>query len=72
MKFEKILYWLLISISIFFLLWRIFGNSPTGDMIIYPLVIAVLVEMAILKTKLDNLGKQFSSLAKDFKEHLKQ
>ncbi len=77
-KITEALFWTLILLSIFLLLWKIFGNSPTSDMVIYPIVIALVVkswttseDIATIKSKLGNLERQFSALAEDFKEHLK-
>ncbi len=82
MKFSDIikeaLFWIFIAISLFMLLWKIFGNSPTSDAVIMPILMALIInawrtreDIGILKTRLYNFERQFSSLAKDFKEHLK-
>lgn len=77
-KIASILFWSLIFISLILLAWRLFGNSPTTDLILIPLTIALIVnawktsgDISSLKTRLENFEKQFISLAKDFKEHLK-
>lgn len=69
-KIKEALFWILILTSVVFFLWRLFGNSPTTDMILFPLIVALLVDHAVLKTKFENFEKQFSALAKDFKVHL--
>ncbi len=68
-KFAEALFWALLILSTVLFLWRLFGNSPTGDAIVYPLVIAILVKVwkngeatAVLKTKVKNLEKQFEKI----------
>ena len=77
-KIKEILFWTLILVSIIMFLWKLFGNSPTTDLILIPLNIAMLIKMwsqgediTVLKVKFENFEKQFISLAKDFKEHLR-
>ena len=52
------------------LLWRMIGNNPIMEAVLLPLIIALVADHAVIRTKLDNFEKQFSALAKDFKEHL--
>ena len=69
-KIKEAMFWILILTSIIMLLWRIFGDSPTIDTVLLPLIVALLVDHAILRTKFDNFEKQFMTLTKDFKLHL--
>ncbi len=76
-KMKEALFWILILTSLVFFLWRLFGNSPEENLIVYPLLIALLVnawnakeDTAILKTKFENFERQFSAMAKDFKTHI--
>ncbi len=78
MRIKEILFWLLILTSIVLLIWRILGNSPTTDLVIYPLIIALVINawtingsVSSLKTRMQNFEKQFAAMAIDFKEHLK-
>ena len=81
MNMEKIinlLSWALIILGVIFILWKIFGGSPTESTILITLVSGMLFkimnvgnDISSLKEKINNLENKFNSLAKDFKDHIK-
>ena len=70
--------WILIVLGVIFILWKVFGGSPTESTILITLVSGILFkimnisnDLSVLKEKVNNLESKLSSLASDFKEHIK-
>ncbi|MEK6955928.1 MAG: hypothetical protein AABW52_04685 [Nanoarchaeota archaeon] len=84
-KLVDIIFWSLVILSLIMFLWRVFGNSPTSDAIIYPLAIAITIkvinvgeDVSSIKIRFDNIDKRIENFDKDFrllsnefKEHIK-
>jgi len=75
LKILDFLLWIFFILSIIFISWYAFGNSPTFEqtllIFILGFVIANLASLKALKIDHNNLKRSFNALAKDFKEHIK-
>ncbi len=75
MKFQDIIIWILFIVSLFVFAWYILGNSPTIEQALLVLIISYLFtvnsKMSRVESKLGNLERSFTLLAKDFKDHIK-
>ena len=74
MKLQDIIIWILFILTLIFVLWYLFGSSPTFEQAILvlflTLAITTVIKTSVLENKFENLEKSFMRLASDFKEHL--
>jgi len=75
----NIIAWALIILGIIFILWKLFGGSPTEFSILITLISGILFkimalgsDLSALKEKVRNINNKFNALASDFKAHIKQ
>jgi len=75
----NIIAWALIILGIIFILWKLFGGSPTEFSILITLISGILFkimalgsDLSALKEKVKNIDSKFNALASDFKAHIKQ
>ena len=75
----NIIAWALIILGIIFILWKLFGGSPTEFSILITLISGILFkimalgnDLSALKEKVKNIDNKFNALASDFKTHIKQ
>ena len=61
-KVLDILSWIFLGIAIIFLLWRIFGNSPSELLIIVPILFTILM-------KISSISENIWSIKSELKEH---
>lgn len=69
-----ILTWIFFILSVIFVLWYIFGNSPTFEQTLLIFILGVVItsfaSLKSLKADHNHLKRSFYSLAKDFKQHI--
>lgn len=74
MKFVDIIIWILFILTLIFVTWYIFGNSPTFEqtllILILSLSITTIVKVIVLENKHETFKKNFIHLAKDFKHSI--
>ncbi len=77
-KLTNIIAWVLIILGIIFIMWKLFGGSPTEFSILITLISGIFFKMinfgsdiSTVKERVKNIDNKVDSLASDFKEHLK-
>jgi hypothetical protein len=75
MKISDIIIWIMFILSISVVFWYFFGNSPTLEEAILVLLLMLTITN-VIQTRTNNyrlrtLERNFHSLARDFKEHIK-
>ena len=72
MKFLDIIMWILFIITIIFIFWYIFGNSPTFEQAILVFVVTAVFSLVIkitrFETRLDYLEKNIKDSFTNLKE----
>lgn len=64
-----ILLWIFFILSIIFVFWYIFGDSPTIDQSILMIILTLSIATIIKVTKLET---RFNYMARDFRDHMKK
>ncbi len=65
-RVSDIIIWIFFVLTIIFIFWYIFGNSPTLEQSILILILTLSIATIVKITKLET---KFNFLARDFKNH---
>ena len=67
---KEILFLIFLVLSVFLVLWYVFGNSPTEFVAVVTLLFTVLLKTWAVSARLIKLETRFNALARDFKGHI--
>jgi len=72
MSIKDVLFLIIFVLGLIFLIWAIFGNSPTEFITIITLLFAVIIKLWSISDKQIRLENKFRNLAKDFISHIEK